>query len=110
MPLGGSKDEHFSCFHSSCQLGVHGQFFFAAAMCVPISWMKLFFSDYLKSNLSHLMSDSIDVDYFIYTDKFFAENMCNVVAALLSRINLLERIHLESFQVANEKILSYFCI
>ena len=34
----------------------------------------------LKSNLSHLMSDSIDVDYFIYTDIFFAENMCNVVA------------------------------
>ena len=56
------------------------------------------------------MSDSIDVDYFIYTDIFFAEKMCNVVAALLSRINLLERIHLESFQVANEKILSYFCI
>ena len=26
------------------------------------------------------MSDSIDVDYFIYTDIFFAENMCNVVA------------------------------
>ena len=21
MPLGGSKDKHFSCFHSSCQLG-----------------------------------------------------------------------------------------
>ena len=22
MPLGGAKDEHFSCFHSSCQLGL----------------------------------------------------------------------------------------
>ena len=22
MPLGGAKDEHFSCFLSSCQLGV----------------------------------------------------------------------------------------
>ena len=23
MPLGGSKDEHFSCFDSSCQLEVN---------------------------------------------------------------------------------------
>ena len=23
MPLGGAKDEHFSCFHSSCQLGLN---------------------------------------------------------------------------------------
>ena len=22
MPLGGAKDKHFSCFHSSCQLGL----------------------------------------------------------------------------------------
>ena len=22
MPLGGAKDEHFSCFHSSCPLGL----------------------------------------------------------------------------------------
>ena len=22
MPLGGTKAEHFSCFHSSCQLGL----------------------------------------------------------------------------------------
>ena len=22
MPLGGAKDEHFSCFHRSCQLGL----------------------------------------------------------------------------------------
>ena len=22
MPLGGAKDDHFSCFHSSCQLGL----------------------------------------------------------------------------------------
>ena len=22
MPLGGAKDEHFTCFHSSCQLGL----------------------------------------------------------------------------------------
>ena len=22
MPLGGAEDEHFSCFHSSCQLGL----------------------------------------------------------------------------------------
>ena len=35
MPLSGAKDEHFSCFHSSCQWGLKGsgqqfqkQFFF----------------------------------------------------------------------------------
>ena len=22
MPLSGTKDDHFSCFHSSCQLGL----------------------------------------------------------------------------------------
>ena len=26
MPLGGTKDEHFSCFHRSCQLGLRGAF------------------------------------------------------------------------------------
>jgi hypothetical protein len=23
MPLGGARDEHFSCFNSSCQLGLN---------------------------------------------------------------------------------------
>ena len=27
MPLGGAKDEHSSCFHSSCQWGLRGQKF-----------------------------------------------------------------------------------
>ena len=26
MPLGGAEDEHFSCFHSSCQLGLKYSF------------------------------------------------------------------------------------
>ena len=26
MPIGGSKDEHFSCFHRSSQLGLRGAF------------------------------------------------------------------------------------
>ena len=27
MPLGGAKDEHFSCFHRSCQLGLNQEFY-----------------------------------------------------------------------------------
>ena len=35
MPLGGAKDEHFSCFHSSCQLGLWlGAPIFLAHPCI----------------------------------------------------------------------------
>ena len=33
--LAGPKDEHFSYFHTSCQLGLN-QFFAAAPICEPI--------------------------------------------------------------------------
>ena len=50
MPLGGAKDEHFLCFHSSCQLGLIGSTYFPsgwlilnvnAKLCIVFLWNLL---------------------------------------------------------------------
>ena len=40
MPLGGSKDKHFSCLHSSCQLGLNYFCSFLSTKIPLILWKK----------------------------------------------------------------------
>ena len=94
MPLGGSKDEHFSCFYSSCQLGLS---LVLLVIQLTIGLTKILLGGSLmrfewQKGLGYRKDRNVDRILLLYPPNFWTYHRCTLGILSVNLVNYGVRI------------------
>ena len=99
MPLGGGKDEHFSCFDSSCQLGLIYFFFLKISLFYPyfrgsgvVENEEIFKYEFTTHDLITLVLSTLVGVWYLLKKHWIANNLFGLAFA----VNGVELLHLNN--------------